>query len=240
MRAILVFHSIDKSGSVLSYSPEMFGDLLAALERSDIPVVDLDTLLKPETRHGVALTFDDGIRSVFTDALPILRSHGAPAHLFLTTGYVGSTNRWPSQPVQAPLFEMLTWSEIERLRAAGMTIEAHTATHPDMRGLDEAGLQAECELADETISSRLGYHPRYFAYPYALCDVRVRAFAGRRYVASLAGGTRTLGAEEDMSALPRIDSYYLQSEWVYRNLSSTRSQAYIGVRRALRRLRNAP
>src|SRR6202051_3716135 len=94
MRAILVFHSIDDSGSVLSYPAKTLDGLLEALERSHIPVMDLDTLLRPATQCGVALTFDDGIRSVFTDALPILRSRCVPAHLFLTTGYVGLTNRW--------------------------------------------------------------------------------------------------------------------------------------------------
>jgi len=240
MRAILVFHSIDDSGSVLSYPAKTLDGLLEALERSHIPVMDLDTLLRPETQCGVALTFDDGIRSVFTDALPILRSRCVPAHLFLTTGYVGLTNRWPTQPAQAPLFEMLSWSEIERLRAAGVRIEAHTASHPDLRSLTDDNLHEECERADEAISSRLGYQPRYFAYPYAQSNARVRAFAGLRYAACLAGGTRTLERDEDMSALPRIDSYYLQSERIYRNLRSRRSRTYLWARRTLRRLRNAP
>src|SRR5437763_8996597 len=74
MRAILTFHSIDDSGSVLSYSPNTFDKLLLALQRSAIPLLDLGTLLRPETKTGVALTFDDGMRSIFTEALPILRS----------------------------------------------------------------------------------------------------------------------------------------------------------------------
>ena len=240
MRAIINFHSIDGSGSVLSYPAKTLDGLLGALKRSGIPVVDLDTLMRAETQCGVALTFDDGIRSVFTQALPILKSHGVPAHLFLTTGYVGLTNRWPSQPPHAPLFDMLSWSEIETLRTAGITIEAHTESHPDLRGLSDDDLCAECERADETILSRLGSRPRYFAYPYALSNARVRAFARQRYVASVAGGTRELGLDEDLSALPRIDSYYLQSEWTYRNLKSIQSRAYILARRTLRRLRNAP
>src|SRR5262249_2980424 len=88
-RAILTFHSIDSSGSVLSYSARSFANLLNALQSSGIPIVDLDTLLRAETRYGVALTFDDGIRTVFTEALPILRKHCVPAHLFLTTNFVG-------------------------------------------------------------------------------------------------------------------------------------------------------
>ena len=185
MRAILTFHSIDDTGSVLSYPPKTFDRLLLALQRSGIPLLDLDTLLRPQTKTGVALTFDDGMRSVFTEALPILRSHSAPAHVFLTTGVVGMTNRWPSQPAAAPLFEMLRWREIEALQQCRDPHRgAYGESHPDLRQLSDDALRAECERADETIASILGVRPRYFAYPYGLNDTRVRSFARERYVGS--------------------------------------------------------
>jgi peptidoglycan/xylan/chitin deacetylase (PgdA/CDA1 family) len=180
MRAILTFHSIDDTGSVLSYPPKTFDRLLLALQLSGIPLLDLDTLLRPQTKTGVALTFDDGMRSVFTEALPILRSHSAPAHVFLTSGVVGLTNRWPSQPTATPLFEMLRWREIEALQDAGVHIEAHTESHPDLRRLSDDALREECERADETIASVLGIRPRYFAYPYGFNDTRVRSFTRER------------------------------------------------------------
>ncbi len=237
MRTILTFHSIDESGSVLSYSAESFAKLLDALERCDIAIVDLDTLLRTESGRAVTLTFDDGIRNVFTEALPILRSHSAPAHLFLTTGFVGGMNRWPSQPRSAPLFEMLRWSEVEALQAAGVRIEAHTANHPDLRTLSDDELQSECELADEMILAKLGNRARYFAYPYGYSDERVRAFMRRRYKGSLVGGERALRANEDFAALPRLNSYYLRPEWTFRDLRSFQTRAYLELRGAIRRLR---
>jgi peptidoglycan/xylan/chitin deacetylase (PgdA/CDA1 family) len=237
MRAILTFHSIDDTGSVLSYPPKTFDRLLLALQRSGIPLLDLDTLLRPQTKTGVALTFDDGMRSVFTEALPILRSHSAPAHLFLTTGVVGTTNRWPSQPTAAPLFEMLRWREIEALQGAGVHVEAHTASHPDLRQLSDDALQAECERADETIASTLGMRPRYFAYPYGFHDTRVRSFARERYVGSVTADVRMLRQEEDPAALPRLETYYFRKEFLFRDLQSLPTLAYVALRRALRRLR---
>ena len=235
MRAILTFHSIDDTGSVLSYPPKTFDRLLLALQRSGIPLLDLDTLLRPQTKIGVALTFDDGMRSVFTEALPILRSHSAPAHVFLTTGVVGLTNRWPSQPTAAPVFEMLRWRDIEALQHAGIHIEAHTASHPDLRRLSQDALRAECERADETIASILGIRPRYFAYPYGLNDTRVRSFARAKYVGSLTGEIRMLRQKEDPAALPRLETYYFRKEFLFRNLQSPVTLAYIALRRAFRR-----
>jgi peptidoglycan/xylan/chitin deacetylase (PgdA/CDA1 family) len=237
MRAILTFHSIDDSGSVLSYSPDTLDKLLLALQRSAIPLLDLGTLLRPETKTGVALTFDDGMRTVFTEALPILRSHSAPAHLFLTTDVVGMTNRWPSQPSAAPLFEMLHWREIEALQGAGIYIEAHTASHPDLRQLSDDALCAECDRADEIIAAMLGVRPRYFAYPYGLNDTRVRSFARQRYIGSVTTDGRLLQPTEDRAALPRLETYYLRREFLFRSLQSPATHAYIALRRAFRRLR---
>ena len=145
MRAILTFHSIDKSGSVLSYAPRTFNMLLDAFDREGIPILELDKLLLPDTKCGVALTFDDGIRTVLTEALPILRSHSAEAHLFLTTGFVGMSEPRPGQARSTPAFETLRWAEIEALKGMGMHIEAHTASHPDLRQLSDAAVRAECE-----------------------------------------------------------------------------------------------
>jgi peptidoglycan/xylan/chitin deacetylase (PgdA/CDA1 family) len=238
MRAILTFHSIDDSGSVLSYPPTTFERLLLALQHSGIPLLDLDTLLRPETKTGVALTFDDGMRSVFTKALPILRGHAAPAHLFLTTGVVGSTNCWPTQPPTAPLFEMLRWREIEALHDAGIHVEAHTAHHHDFRQLSDDGLRAECDQADETITSMLGKRPRYFAYPYGFNDARLRSFARKRYIGSVTTDLRILRAKEDPAALPRLESYYFRKEFLFSNLQSSATLAYIALRRVFRQFKS--
>jgi peptidoglycan/xylan/chitin deacetylase (PgdA/CDA1 family) len=238
VRAILTFHSVDESGSVLSYPPKTFNKLLDALERRGIPILGLDSLLRPETSCGVALTFDDGLRTVFTEALPILRSHSAPAHLFLTTGVVGLTNRWPSQPRSIPVFEMLRWSEIEVLQEMGMRIEAHTASHPDFCRLSDAAIRAECESADETIASRLGVGPRYFAYPYGRSDARVRDFTRNRYAGSFTTELRVLRHQEDTAALPRLDAYYLRHKLIFDDLRALHTCAFLAFRRALREFRS--
>jgi peptidoglycan/xylan/chitin deacetylase (PgdA/CDA1 family) len=81
----LTFHSIDASGSVLSFNERLFDALLAELRRKAIPICDLDSLLSSEVNSGVAITFDDGMKSVYRNALPVLKKHQAPAHVFLAT-----------------------------------------------------------------------------------------------------------------------------------------------------------
>ena len=50
-------------------------------------------LLSPCT----VFTFDDGYRSVYDHACPLLREHGFKGTLFVVTDYCGSDNNWPGQ-----------------------------------------------------------------------------------------------------------------------------------------------
>ncbi len=237
MKAIITFHSIDPSGSVLSFAPKAFADLIRTLAESTLPAFDLDTLLDPRTPQGFALTFDDGVASVFTQALPILKDYRVPAHLFLTTGSLGGNNRWPGQPGNAPIFEMLDWDQVEACHAGGLCVEAHTVTHPDLRHLTDTAIEAECAGADEVIKSRLGRQPAYFAYPYGYSDARVRQLAAARYRGCVTTTLRPLRSIEDPAALPRIDAYYLRSPRVYQSMTTTSTRAYFAVRSILRTLR---
>lgn len=237
MRAILTFHSIDDSGSVLSYPPRLFARLLEGFAREGPPVLDLATLLQATTTLGVALTFDDGSRSVLTHAAPVVRDYAISAHLFLTTGAVGRYNRWPTQAPGAPRFPMLSWPELERLQASGFVIDNHTVTHPDLRQLDDAAVLAECAEADHVIRQRLGCAPEHLAYPYGHTDARIRGLVRRRYRGAFTTELRFLGDAEDTAALPRIDAFYLRSDLLIRTLRFPPMRHYLALRRALRRAR---
>lgn len=239
MRAIITFHSIDDSGSILSFTPRKFAKLLGALERCELNICDLDTLLSDKTRSGIALTFDDGMRSVYTHALPILKDYAVPSHLFLTTAAVAGTNRWHSQPRSAPSFDMLNWNEIEQLRRASVSIDAHTHNHMDMRNLSYSEIETQCELADDIIEARTGRRPRYFAYPYGYFDAKSRDYMRVRYRASATTELRELKGQEDKAALPRLDSYYLNASWVSQNINAPLPRAYLGLRGLLRTLRGS-
>ena len=71
--------------------------------------------------RAVALTFDDGFRNVLTDAAPVLKKHGIPATLFVTTDFVFKNEMlWPDRVVsalaltRAPALEINVGGELRR------------------------------------------------------------------------------------------------------------------------------
>lgn len=83
---------------VVSASPAGFDRQMQYL-RSRHEVLSFDDLVdrvhadRPIPTNAAVVTFDDGYRDNFDLAYPILRRHGLPATIFLTTGFVGSTQR---------------------------------------------------------------------------------------------------------------------------------------------------
>jgi peptidoglycan/xylan/chitin deacetylase (PgdA/CDA1 family) len=230
-RAVITFHSIDGGSGPLSYPPQRLDALLAALERVGLPVVDLDTLLASEANSGLALTFDDGMHSVLTAGLPVLRGRGARAHLFLATGSVASSEN------RSTRFEMLDWDGLAELSRAGVTIESHTHSHRDCRMLSDAEIDDECATADALIERQLGRRPRYFAYPFGRHDRRVCDRVGPRYAAAFTTVLAPLSKAVDRARVPRLDAHYLRSPLIYGRLEASATRGYFVLRRALRIVR---
>lgn len=237
LRAVLTFHSIDDSGSVLSFPARDFAALLEDFVSSGVPVLSFAALCRAPT--GIAITFDDGMRSVAHAALPVLRDLGLPSHLFLTTNSVGSDNRWPTQPTGIVPLAMMDWTAIEACASAGMTIENHTATHPDMRELPAGAILEECAAADEIIMRRLGRRPSLFAYPYGYVSEAARDVVASRYEAAFTADLGYLPPASDMHRLPRIDAYYIRSPVIARRLMTGFGRGYLSLRAVLRALRRS-
>jgi len=161
--AILTYHSLDDSGSVISTAPEIFRRQIESLAGSGIPLVPVDRVAS--CPGSVALTFDDGYRNLAEHAFPVLERFRVPATVFVVSRYCGLVNRWPSQPPGAvPEMPLLSW---EQLAAAphGIEIGAHTATHPRLPALSADECDREMYECREEIQQRLARPVRWLAYP---------------------------------------------------------------------------
>ncbi len=229
--AILTYHSVDGSGSVISISPPEFARQMESLANSPARIVSLKEVR--DHPGSIALTFDDGFRNFLTEVAPVLERYRFPATVFVVTGFCGRDNRWPGQRPEIPKLPLMDWDELRELSERGFEIGGHTVHHPDLKKLAPDAAMREMQGCKSEIEDRLGRAVTQFAYPYG------RIPGGVRPPFELACGTRMdyLMVDADPLDLPRVDAYYLRSGPPAGSVLSRSSAVYIGARAIVRNLR---
>ena len=235
---ILTYHSLDDSGSVISLHPAVFRQHISWLVQTRTQVVPLDQIL--ESPGAVALTFDDGFRNFYEHALPVLQRYRLPATVFVVSGFCGGKNDWPSQPAvpRVPTLPLMSWSELQELAAAGISLGSHTINHPRLGALSAADTEEELRASQKTIEDRTGKPVISFAYPYGEATPQIREAVRKRFRVACGTKLAYVSPESDAAELPRLDTFYVQKKLWFEGLGSQYGTAYIAARSALRELRS--
>jgi peptidoglycan/xylan/chitin deacetylase (PgdA/CDA1 family) len=165
---ILCYHRFGARAAQLTVTPAAFEaqmSYLAANGYTVIPVARLAGFLQgkePLPRKTVAITIDDGYRSTYDIAYPILARHRFPATLFLYSDFVGAK-------------DALNWTQMKEMQASGVVdIQPHSKTHANLAlrlgGETDAQyrdrLRREIDAPVGLIQDRLASASTAFAYPY--------------------------------------------------------------------------
>lgn len=212
---ILTFHALDERRAVCALPPRVFRRSIERLRASGRRGIAVDEVAD-RVRRGLALppaamaiTFDDGYRSVYEVAFPILRAAGLTATVFLTVGPPNARgDRLPSLQGRT----MLGWSEIREMHRHGVSFGAHTLTHPDLTRLATADVDREMRTSKAIIEDRLGAAVSCFAYPYGRHDERSRALARELFASACSDALGLVRSGSDPWALERVDAYYLRTD----------------------------
>jgi peptidoglycan/xylan/chitin deacetylase (PgdA/CDA1 family) len=128
------------------------------------------------------ITFDDGWKSQYEVAWPIMKKFGYPFAMFIYTEGVQGGHFGGGQAI--------SWEQLAEMRDAGVDIEAHSATHQDLRkGYDvinkkktsgpeyEQWLQNEVVGCKQLLEQRLGIKVNCFAVPFGNYNEHVKEVA---------------------------------------------------------------
>jgi len=227
---ILLYHSV--AGGPMSTSLNEFKTQIGWLARN-CSIIDLELLLEKQLTkpaYPVAITFDDGYVSVYTEAKKILDNYNAPATVYLNTGWIDHDIPMRSDRGLGhyPNEYFLLWGQVNSLRTAGWTIGSHGVNHFDLTRLCGAQLHKELARSRQTIEAELREPCRHFAYTWGRYNRRVKSAvmtAGYCFAASCHHGV--VGNTADPFAFPRINvdpgwtlddlRAVIQGDWDYLN-----------------------
>jgi peptidoglycan/xylan/chitin deacetylase (PgdA/CDA1 family) len=159
------------------------------------------------------LSFDDGFRNNFLNALPILLETDVPAIFFVTTTLVEAGLRETSRfclettEYRAPI-EMLQWDDLREMVALGYEVGSHTMTHPRLSRVSGPGSLVEHEIVSSKlrIEDMIGIECKYLAWPYGkLSDINTQSLD----IAARAGYQGCFSAFRGRIVPTRTDRYQI-------------------------------
>ncbi|MDD5427809.1 MAG: polysaccharide deacetylase family protein [Candidatus Omnitrophica bacterium] len=176
---VLMYHRVNDKlpKGELVVGPEEFAQQMLFLSANSgfVRVVGINETLQAlrgkrghtgQANTKVLITFDDGYRDNYINALPVLASHGFPAIIFLTTDYI-STN------VKRPRYANVPWdrdyldmAEIKEMAGKGIAFGAHTRTHPHLAQIGGEGAKEEIAGSYNAIKGICDVADIAFCYPY--------------------------------------------------------------------------
>ena len=238
---IVAYHAIAEHVSPVCTSRAQFADDLSRLQDAGFGFVSLNDCA--DWLHGshampdrsVAITFDDGYRSVMEHALPLLAAAGAPVTVFIIAGRLGHDNAWQGQWTSVPRMPLVDASQVREMAASGIEIGVHSWSHRVLRGLDDPLLRQEVDDATDLLQQIAGMQMHHFSYPYGIKGEReLRAVQGR-FRTGVNAAPYIVDRRADPCDLPRVDPHDLRLS-VRLGLTSARTlKPYLALRRLVSR-----
>jgi len=214
---ILTYHKFCTGESPDAYTINIkdFEEQMAYLEDNGYRVISITQLLEyidnnffPE--KPVVITIDDGFKSVYNLAFPVLKKYQYPATLYLYTDFIANG---PHQ---------LSWAEIKEMIDHGMEIGSHTLSHCNLLNMKQneshmeylKRIEKEISLSKSILERNTGSLVESFAYPYGVYSEQIRMLAKQ------AGYRALLNVNSMNNSIP-IDQYSLNRQIIPAGFSIT-------------------
>ena len=172
----LLFHSISSTNrlALSTVKKNKLKAILSNLKASGYTPLTIEEAFfqRSETavthsRRPILLTFDDGCRSFYTQALPLLEEMNIKTTIFPVAGFLGLSSSWDVMPS----FKHLSKSEVKEISALGHEIGSHSLTHADFSYLRPADLTKELNDSKNILEDIVGKKVSSLSFPsFLLCS----------------------------------------------------------------------
>lgn len=159
---VIYYHEVVEKGQGSTYQKieiEKFEAQMKYLYEQGYQTLFFSEVKEPLPKKALIVSFDDGFRTVFANAAPIMKKYNIKGNVYLPTAYIDVD----------PHF--MTWDMVKALQKENQfEFQAHTHQHKDIRALEPHELLDEANTSNKIIMEQLGYCPVAFCMPYGAYD----------------------------------------------------------------------
>lgn len=212
---ILMYHSVGGiAGTEYPWDipPDLFRRQVRLMCEAFEPVPLPKLVAESADERRVAVTFDDGYRNVYTNAVPVLRDFGVPATVFVCPDLIGDMDeevvreRLDLNPEAQNI--LMTPEQLQSLADSTLfELGSHTETHVDLSTVtNEEELREEIGGANDHLRDRFGVAARGFSYPYGGVTERAADVVADNHDFAVTTEPGPVRTDDDIYRLPRVDT----------------------------------
>lgn len=167
---VLIYHKIGNPKSpTTNVSIKRFKEQMEYLKTHHYSVIPLKEMISDLKRHqhlckkGVVITIDDGYKSVYNNAFPILKKYHYPFSVFL-----------PTESIQYHYPAYMNLKQIKEMMQYGADFESHSYAHSHMAYMKnkmsmknyKLWIRSDLKKSILFFKKNFGYRPIALAFPY--------------------------------------------------------------------------
>ncbi len=160
----VLFHAVcpPRSGNLYSVTPARLEEHLRSIAARGCRTLTVEESISgnDDRTDQVVITFDDGSRTNFDHAAPLLERYGMTATFFVIAGRIGAGGK-------------MDRPQIADLARRGFSIQSHGLTHIDLSCVDDRTMRDELRESRAILEEITGKPVTHFSAPFGMVDRRL-------------------------------------------------------------------
>ncbi len=172
----LLFHSVvpEPEPNLSKCSVATFKNFLTLLNEHHFDAMTISSSAKIDLNSSalhkkVLITFDDGLQTVYKNAMPLLDEFNFKSTVFCVAEFIGKHSSWDVYK-ESP---HLSAAEIRTISDSGHEIGSHSQTHANLPYLNQKDLISELRESKKNLEDIIGREVKSISFPHGCWNKRV-------------------------------------------------------------------